>query len=668
MKNVIIFGFLLLIFGCIPIDKNKPSTNSELDFTDINLQNLYDIGDRGNTDSLLLFLGDENPNIRILTATLLGNIKDPKAIAGLGKLLEDPIVSVRERAAFSLGQIGDLAGEPYLVKAFVADDSTNTHQNLNAIILESIGKCGSEKSLSLMSKITTYEPSQVDLNRGLIYGLYRFGLRNMISPASTKKVLDYIEDTRQDPSVRRVAAYYLQRVKNINLDSASTILITAFEREKDPETKAALAIPLGKTMKKVSLWTLQKQMALENDWRVKCQIVKAFAFFELKEVYQNVETALRNSNPHIAKTAGQFCIDHGNIITAGRCWSMAVDTINPYPGYMKGLLFSEANKWIPNTNIKSKTFLNDAIKSAYLREPNTENKASLLRALGFYPVNYLFLQNEATNSNNAVIANSALEALKSIPESPDLPFLFGAGYLNAKKSMFDFTLKMLKSGDPAKIVFASENIRNEKTGFKNILGDSVQLDQILNNIKIPQNIEAYRALQETMATLANKLPYKPSRIKHNHPIDWKIFLAASDTTKFRVKTTKGDFIIVLYKQMAPGTVTNFIDLIQKQFYRKKTFHRVVPNFVIQGGCTKGDGYGSLDYTIRSEFSPIHWDSEGLIGMASVGNHTECQQFFITHSATPHLDGNYTIFGRVIDGMNVVNSIQEGDQIESIEPE
>ncbi|MBL0191975.1 MAG: peptidylprolyl isomerase [Saprospiraceae bacterium] len=171
-----------------------------------------------------------------------------------------------------------------------------------------------------------------------------------------------------------------------------------------------------------------------------------------------------------------------------------------------------------------------------------------------------------------------------------------------------------------------------------------------------------------MATLANKLPYKPSRIKHNHPIDWKIFLAASDTTKFRVKTTKGDFIIVLYKQMAPGTVTNFIDLIQKQFYRKKTFHRVVPNFVIQGGCTRGDGYGSLDYTIRSEFSPIHWDSEGLIGMASVGNHTECQQFFITHSATPHLDGNYTIFGRVIDGMNVVNSIQEGDQIESIEPE
>ena len=102
MKNVIIFGFLLLIFGCIPIDKNKPSTNSELDFTDINLQNLYDIGDRGNTDSLLLFLGDENPNIRILTATLLGNIKDPKAITGLGKLLEDPIISVRERAVFSL--------------------------------------------------------------------------------------------------------------------------------------------------------------------------------------------------------------------------------------------------------------------------------------------------------------------------------------------------------------------------------------------------------------------------------------------------------------------------------------------------------------------------------------------------------------------------------------
>jgi len=87
--------------------------------------------------------------------------------------------------------------------------------------------------------------------------------------------------------------------------------------------------------------------------------------------------------------------------------------------------------------------------------------------------------------------------------------------------------------------------------------------------------------------------------------------------------------------------------------------------VIQTGCPRGDGYGSLDYSIRSELTQIYYDSEGFIGMASAGNDTEGTQWFITHSATPHLDGNYTIFGKVIEGMDVVHKIQQGDKINEI---
>ena len=121
----------------------------------------------------------------------------------------------------------------------------------------------------------------------------------------------------------------------------------------------------------------------------------------------------------------------------------------------------------------------------------------------------------------------------------------------------------------------------------------------------------------------------------------------------------------LFPERAPATVSSFIDLINKGFYNQKYFHRVVPNFVIQTGCPRGDGYGSLDFTIRSEVADSYYDAEGYVGMASAGPHTEGTQFFITHSPTPHLDGKYTIFGRVISGMEVVHRIAMGDQIKTI---
>jgi len=138
--------------------------------------------------------------------------------------------------------------------------------------------------------------------------------------------------------------------------------------------------------------------------------------------------------------------------------------------------------------------------------------------------------------------------------------------------------------------------------------------------------------------------------------------AISDSSRIVIKTTKGNITIKLFQDHAPGSVANFLDLCQSDYYDGKVFHRVVPNFVIQGGCPKGDGFGALDYTIRSELAPMYYDDEGYVGMASAGNNTEAVQFFITHSPTPHLDGRYTIFGKVTKGMDVVHDIQIGDKI------
>jgi peptidylprolyl isomerase len=100
---------------------------------------------------------------------------------------------------------------------------------------------------------------------------------------------------------------------------------------------------------------------------------------------------------------------------------------------------------------------------------------------------------------------------------------------------------------------------------------------------------------------------------------------------------------------------------QRGFYRGLPFHRVVPNFVIQGGDPRGDGWGGPGFSIRSEFSPLTYET-GMLGVASAGKDTEGSQFFITQSPQPHLDGRYTIFGKVVTGMDVVDKIQVDDHI------
>ena len=135
-------------------------------------------------------------------------------------------------------------------------------------------------------------------------------------------------------------------------------------------------------------------------------------------------------------------------------------------------------------------------------------------------------------------------------------------------------------------------------------------------------------------------------------------------TQVLMKTTKGDIQINLFNEDAQNTVKNFTDLIGKGFYNGLNFHRVIPNFVIQGGCPQGTGMGGPGYQIDCEInSNLH--QAGTLSMAHAGKDTGGSQFFICHSPQPHLDGVHTVFGHT-ESMDVVNSIEQGDEIISIE--
>lgn len=132
-----------------------------------------------------------------------------------------------------------------------------------------------------------------------------------------------------------------------------------------------------------------------------------------------------------------------------------------------------------------------------------------------------------------------------------------------------------------------------------------------------------------------------------------------------INSEKGEMTVEFYDKDAPNTVANFIKLSEEGFYNGLTFHRVIPDFVIQGGCPQGTGVGGPGYKIDCELDGDNqYHDKGVLSMAHAGRNTGGSQFFICHSRdnTAHLDRNHTCFGRVVKGLEIIDKIRQGDQI------
>jgi peptidyl-prolyl cis-trans isomerase B (cyclophilin B) len=161
---------------------------------------------------------------------------------------------------------------------------------------------------------------------------------------------------------------------------------------------------------------------------------------------------------------------------------------------------------------------------------------------------------------------------------------------------------------------------------------------------------------------------------YSAPPDMQIDPEKSYTATF--KTEKGDLVVQLYAEKAPKTVNNFVFLAREGFYDNTTFHRVIANFMAQAGDPTGSGRGGPGYRFADEFHPsLQHDSPGVLSMANAGPGTNGSQFFITFAPTPWLDGKHTVFGKVIEGLDVLKKISvrdpqtartPGDKIETIE--
>lgn len=160
---------------------------------------------------------------------------------------------------------------------------------------------------------------------------------------------------------------------------------------------------------------------------------------------------------------------------------------------------------------------------------------------------------------------------------------------------------------------------------------------------------------------------QPSGKQYSAPPSMQIDPAKTYTAT--IHTTRGDIVCQLFAADAPQTVNNFVFLSRDGFYDGTVFHRVIPDFMIQGGDPTGTGRGGPGYKFADEVGPgrvPHRHRTGSLSMANAGPNTNGSQFFVTHSPQSHLDGKHTVFGQVIAGQDVVDAVQQGDSIQSID--
>lgn len=665
-KVTYIFALLWLIgqSSCMPYQEEK-LTEVTPDPRDSICRQIFEWQDEAKIDKLYPYFRHKNPTYRYLAAAAMGSIKDSSAVDSLASLLEDEIDQVRAMAAFSLGQTGASFATPYLVNAFAQNDTAGHFKLANRAILEAVGKCGDEKVLEFLSTTTTYMPRDTFLLEGQAWGIYRFALRKMVRPEGTRKMMDLVLNTELPESVRVIAANYLYRAQGIQLDSMQVLRLSSlFKKEEDPKVRMTLAVAIGKGKTPDALKALTTVLAKEEDYRVKCNIIRALANFSYENATPLIYPLLKDKNNNVSVLAAQYFLDNGLPEEATAYWNWAKEPMGWEPQL---ILYRAANRLLPVYFIDHRNNINAELRDRYLKKSNPYEKAACLTALAEFSWNYRYVFRETQVQKNAVVRTAGIESLAYISNDENFRSTFTSSSNFVTREIASFFRTAIETGDAGMVAIAAEALQNQDRDFKTIFGDSTMfLTKALQKVELPRDLEVYNALQKTIDYFDGAEERPARKPEFSHPIEWSELTGLNKRPLVSIKTTKGIIEVELFADVAPGSAINFIKLARSGFYNKIAFHRVVPNFVIQGGCPNGDGWGGLNYTIRSELSPLHYEEEGYLGMASSGNNTEGTQFFITHAPTPHLDGNYSIFGKVVKGMEVVHQIQIGDIIESVD--
>ncbi|WP_143436514.1 peptidylprolyl isomerase [Hymenobacter crusticola] len=643
-------GLGLGLAACAPTARVTEQVAAANKFAaDSTLRRLATLQDERRAVALLPYLARSEAQYRREAALALASVQDKTAIPALLTHLADADASVRKAAAYALGQTADSTAEGTLLQRI----SVEVDPTARRYLLEALGRCVSRVGLANLTRLPANLATDTAALTGQAWGLYRAGLRGLTSEAAVGRVVQLLAPTNPY-GARLAAANMLARTRSLNLAPYATALLSVAQNDPSYAVRSAVAASLGKASTAPAVPGVLANLARhDSDYRVRLSAIRAMTPAMYAPVKEGVWVALTDKNDQVALTAAEYFLANAN----GEPGTIFLEKANQLtPWRVRATLLAAALKYGGST----RGAIRAAVQQRYVASSDVYEKGYLLRALAEDPAAYEFVEKAIFPKPAALVVGTyGMEALVSMRSLSDFP--------TEQQAAFALTLQRgIATGDVAMMGIAAEAIRNPKLALRPLFVNSDFLKSARDKLTLPRDLEAWESLQQTVAYL-DKVPTAPFPIAKaaSHPINWAVVQTIPASQRATVRTSKGTIVFQLLVNEAPGSVASFVELTRQGFYNGKTIHRVVPNFVAQGGCPRGDGWGSTDYNIRSEFADLRY-GEGAVGLASAGKDTESCQWFITHSPTPHLDGRYTIFAQVVSGMDVVSRLEIGDRIERVD--
>ena len=620
------------------------------------------------------YLRDPDRSVRRRAALTAGRLADRALVPTLGELMNDQEAEVRQMAAFALGLVGDPAGASRLVASL-----RDTEGMVRARAAEALGRLGDPRVAADLARFVLEQAPQtlgvitirgddpgsskdpwVELRLALL-SLYRlkdekaaaiallagteprfdwwvsaFVAARLESPLLKPVLVGAAAST--DPRSRAFAARGLGALK----DPSAVDLLSSLTADRDETVAAAAAKGLGvigdargvpavaallsspnPTLVREALRALG---VLPGDRTLRARIVP---FVGAKEPWLRgpaLAALARTDRDTFSLVLSGLDPDSEWSVRAALAGALADLGEEGALGLLYGMLKDDDPRVLP------------AVLEAVRKARGADAGDTLRRHLEHSD---FAVRAAAAEGLAALQAQGMSEALlaayqRSLSDGADLDARLGiiAALAVQKDSRGKDALRLIASGDPFRVV------RDRAAAALRRLGDS----------PVDVGPEKARPALDYRGAIA---PYNP---QPGVPLY---------SPRAFLKTRHGTIEILLDVVETPLTTSSFVDLARRGFYDGLTFHRVEPGFVIQGGCPRGDGNGGPGYTLRCEISQRPY-GRGAVGMALSGKDTGGSQFFIVHSPQPHLDGGYTLFGQVVNGMEVVDKISPGDVIEHVE--
>jgi len=593
-----------------------------------------------------------NPLIRLRAVQAIGRIQDPQDAPHLIQRLDDDDVRVVHEAVFALGQLGSKEAVAPLVALRKGADV-----DLDVLIAEALGKIGGPDAIAALEEM-------IHAFQARLRAAATLGLAATADEAALGALLLAIHDG--DPGVAWRAIYGLEKIKSERVPHA----VRPFLDHENAMVRAYAARTLGKQEDRKAVPQIIA-LTSDKDLRVVINAINALGtLLEGRKDEQAVDALgalVRDHQSHHVRKAAVMAL--GSMGYKGAKDYLAQSILDRDAGVRaesykslaevlgeKGSIYLTAGLEDGEAFVRAATLeafgisgdkkRRDTLIDVARKEDNPQLRAAAVRGLAHFDKDDVTdVLIEKLSDEDWVVATESVTALGKVEAKSSRDALIRAYTERQKREDVDVHLEILS-------VLTDFKAREAETIAREALNDSDKRVReaglaLLEAIEVtPPPVGSDRSFYET--------DFRPAR-KNDLELPFGRRTAL-------IHTDHGTFEIELFGDDAIQTAANFIKLAQDGFYDGLTFHRVVPNFVVQGGCPRGDGWGDPGYTIRSEFNQHRYD-RGYVGMAHAGKDTGGSQFFITHSPQPHLNGRYTIFGQVTKGMNVVDQITQGDRFE-----